>query len=430
MNEDYKIRPSQIIEISLIVYLILVAFSLPWVKSIYEEVFRREISMMVLGYLGLLIVVTFILFVSIPRRTFSIKNNMTIRKRKFFNRSTTSYNFFKKDEIIIKRVDSRIRNFFYESRFVVINKRGKKIFNIVLNKSDALKLNDEINGVYDKEKTMYERDKDFVFSSRNVLETFIAPSKWFFFIFMINTILIDVFNLYSEYILEGRYPLISSLIILALYLIALLSHFIHTSNTTLKINNNIYKLQRGRIERENITFPASTLKSFTIKYSFFGRHFGIYDIDYIKNHKSILRFPISALNFNVIGRGYDRFKKVKPDKYYFSFILKIIILTGLSVWCMFFRLYTGILLELLSIYYSILSLNSWINYSEESIIIRTHLFSTKFYVLPKKEIQMVKMVRLPFNHTYIKFIGQNLSKGVILNKENTNIVKTTLGYYK
>ncbi len=431
MNEDYKIKPSQIIEISIITYLVIVGLSIPWAKNLFEEVFKREVSLMILGYIGLLIVVTILLFLLLPRPTFKIQNNMTIKKRKFLKHHTiTTYSFFKKDEITIRRIDSRIRNFFYESRFVIINKRGKKIFNIVLNKSDALKLNDELNDLADKEKTMYEKDKDFVFSSRNVIETFIAPTQWFLLVFAVNTVLIDVFYLYSDIIIDGRYPVLSSSIIFVLYLIALLTHFVHTSNTTLKINNNIYKLSKGRIQRENITFPASSLKSFTIKYSFFGRHFGIYDINYIKNHKSILRFPLSASNINVIGKGYDKYRKVEPDRYYFAFILKLVVFTGLSVWCMFFRLYTGILLEVLSIYYTILSLNSWINYTDDSIIIRTHVFSTKFYILPKKEILMVKMIRLPFKHTYVKFIGQNITKGIILNQDNTNMIKNILGYYK
>ena len=430
MKEDYKVRPSQMIELSLLTYLILVVITLPWIKNIFEVIFKEEVSLMIIGYLSLFIVVTLLLFLFMPKMTYSINERMAIKKRKFLKNTTTTYSYYKKDEIMIERVDSRIRNFFYESRLTIINKRGKKIFNIVLDKGDALKLSDELNGSSLKEKAMYEKDKDFVYSTKNVIETLLDPTKWFFFIFIINTAIIDLIGYWSIDVLRGRYPIVSSSIIITLYILALVGRFIHTSNTTLKIDDNTYRLSRGRIERENITFPAKSLSSFTIKYSFFGRHFGIYDINYIKNHKSILKFPFSASNFNALGGNYDRFRKVNKDRYYFLFVVKLIFFTGLSVWCMFFRLYLGIILEILSIYYSILTLNSWISYSDNSIIIRTHLFSTKFYVMPKKEILMVRMIRLPFNHTYVKFIGQNITKGIVLNKENTDMIKSILGYYK
>lgn len=432
MDREYKNKTSKALERTIKYYILIVLFSLLWTNDFYERYLNAQISLLIMSYVGVFIGLFLIVLYFTLRPSYIIKENYIIKNVNGLFRRRKKYIFFSKENLIVERKGSIIKEFLYQTEINIYN-NNRKILNLVLNKDIALKISDELTYSYDLEKKHFVKDKDFVFSGKNFLTLFIEPTVGFFILYFINFIVWKIFNIGNIKVFNIRfhYLIFSLLIALILYTFVEIIYFVHNSNTSVRVNDLNIRISKGRLFRYHLSISRKTMSSFEIKYYLFTKYLGVYFLSFKKNIFNRLYAPLHRANINnILGRDIILYK-IKNDHYFLSFFASLLLTIGITVGLVFFDIFIAIVFFILGLLFSIKYLSYNCIYEDGKILIKKFGYQKRISMFDLREIQKVKMYKYPNKHYRIFFYLKNGVKHTsLINDENLNTIKAHLGYYK
>ncbi len=431
MEKTFKKSLQVVLETSILIFIFVFIGTIPWTYNLYEHTFNRQLSSMILLYLGVLLFIVVIVFLISLLWECKVKNNLVIVSIKGLFRNKTTYSFYNPDRVTIEKSGSFVKSFSNLENYRIYE-NGKKIVDIEIKKDEEKEIYDLFSIKRNTEKKHYERDKNFVYNGKNFISLFEKPLLLFILMMIYDLFIIGLFKVwdYKVSFVNMNIVLFTGLILFVTSIIYGIFHFIHNSNTNLKINEDSIVSKKGRIFFSELEAPVYKSNSYIIKFGLLSKMLDIYYIMFKLNsaRKMVLPLHRESLSLDYGDSFKNRFGKCK--KYLFTIILISIFGLGISTLLFFYSIVCGIIILVLTLYLIYRELYSDFSLNNNRIIIRKRYLMGNVYSLDIRDIRRVKIRKVPFNFSRITFYTTTFKIDKVVSNKNLDEIKDILGYFK
>lgn len=431
MEKTFKKSLQVVMMTSTLIFLVVLLLSSPWISNLYEHVFNRQVTTIILIYLALLILITFITFLASLLWECKVKNNIVITNEKGIFRKKTTYSFYDPDKVTVEKGGSLFKRFSNVEN-LRIYENGKKIVDIEVKKDEEREIYELFSLKRETEKKHYERDKNFVFNGKSFFSLFEKPTLLFIVLVLYDLFMISLFKIwdYRLPIININFTLFSLLLMFITSTIYGVFYFVHNSNTSLKINEDSIVSKKGRIFFIELETPIKETNSYVIKYGLLSRLLDIYYISLRLSGTRMMALPLHKDNISFSFGELINNQFSKNKKYLFSIILITIIGLGISVALFFYSIVCGIIILLITLYLIYIELYSDLSINNNRIIIRKRYLIPNLYSLDIRDIKRVVIKKVPFNYSRITFYTNTIKVNKTISNNNLDEIKNILGYFK
>ena len=431
MEKTFKKTLLRVSETSLLIFIFVLLLSFPWTYNLYEHAFNKQLSSMILLYLGVLVFIGVIVYLISLLWECKVKNNIVIVNEKGLFRNKTTYSFYNPDRVTIEKGGSFAKSFSNLEDFKIYE-NGKKIVDIEIKKDEEKEIYDLFSIKRNTEKKHYERDKNFVYNGKNFFSLFEKPMILFVFLMTYDLFMIGLFKIwdYRVSFANMNIVLFTGLILFITSFIYGVFYFVHNSNTNLKINEDSIVSKRGRVFFSELEAPLYRQNSYIIKFGLLSKLLDIYYIMFKLDDTRKMVLPLHRGNLSLdYGDSFkNRFGKSK--KYLFSIILILVLGIALSTLLFFYSIPCGVIIMTLTLYLVYVELYGDISLNNNRIIIRKRFLMGNVYSLDIRDIKRVIIKKVPFNFSRITFYTTSFKVNKTISNKNLDEIKDILGYFK
>ena len=414
-------------------FIIFVLIFLPWTPDFFNSVLKESVLFLVLIYVGIFSLLYFLFYLIYRSYTYEIGDGLiTIKHRGIFNTSKT-YSFYNPLKTAIDLRENFLRDIANETKFVLYSE-GKKVFSLVLSKDEAMTLTDSISVHAPDKKVYFVKNRDFVYDQKNFL---LVLFDNFFITVFLDFLLLSLFSAFKwNKIVIGSYStniyLLTTLLLLLIYIITVAFTFIHAGNTRVKIDNEALTYSRGRLFRRNGFVSLGGILNISASETLLSRVFDSYYVTFGLAKGSSIRLPLKRENIDsLIKRPSDEYTNLKSSFKWPYFIILIILASlgafGLSYLSFLLSLAFAIVVILYTLGHTLFSYSI---VQDNSIIYRTAFFSKQYILVDVRSLKRVSFLRLPFGYFHVVIESSIGKRRLFINRKECDQIKKAIGYFK
>lgn len=414
---------------SLYLFIFVSLISLIWTIDFYSSALNNLVILIIIIYFILYALIFTLIFFLNKCWTYKFYAKEIIITFKLWFIKRTNIIYLDKRNDMVKINSNFILKIFNETKLKVIGSNGYHVFSLTMKQDLKDELISFLIPVNILEKKPYVKNRDYVYNRRNIFSILLLNT-----LVLIGFILLEIviFAVSSKIIYQFSNRLIVALLILTITFFILYSIFeiFHTENTKIRIIGEYIFLSRGRLFKNESIIPLSNIKNKYFFITTFPRFLNSYRASYKINNTATTRFPLSYSICDLLTDDLTNIRTEQKFKWNLYLLAEIPLLL-FSIALGFASITISIILFVLSslCLFQAYFKNSF-NVFDNKIVIKKYLVLKKTFYIAPKEVERVRMFRLPFKYIYARL---KLSKGsvyIILNKEETDSMKSVLGYYR